>query len=102
MRLKKKKRNTKLKRRKQTVLSQIGRQLVLAVARNVLTLEAVGHAVAIGPWQLGPDREYEIVEAVGDDDVVVEADEAVDDDGSVAEAREQRRHVLERICRAHC
>ena len=64
-------------------------------------MKAVNHTVAtFGPWKFGAQRESEIVEAVGNDDIVVEADDAVDDDGSEAETAEQWCHVLEHVRRA--
>ena len=62
-------------------------QLAVDAFSEVLSLIAINAlAGTIRPRQLGADGEEKVVKAVGDDCVVVEADEGVDDDSRISQA----------------
>ena len=57
-----------------------------AVSAHILSLKAVRLTATVSPEQLGAERESKVVKAVGDDHVIVEADQGVDDGRSKAES----------------
>ena len=53
---------------------------------EILSLIAINLSGALRPRQLGADREEKVIKAVGDDCIVVEADEGVDDYSRISQA----------------